>query len=347
MTTTHASEPPTATRDTPSIAVIVPNFDGAHLLPACLDALLAQSRRPDEIVVVDDASRDDSRALLARAYPQVRVIALATNRGFPGAVNAGVAAAKADYVALLNNDAIADREFIHALADAAARYPDVDAFACLMLKATAQGPLHPSRIDSAGLALASGFAQLSRGDGELDGKEFDAEREVLGSCGGAALWRRSTFEALHGFDERYVAYFEDYDLALRLLLANGRTVYVRAAKVHHLGSATLGRHSARGTYLYARNSLFLIGTAIPFANYAREMIAVEWRCVRMLVLALRRGRFLACLAGLVVGKFLLLRECLRRAGRPLASDARARARLTAYLREGDAERRTNQQRRAE
>lgn len=320
-----------------TVTVVVPNFNGAHLLPACLHGLLAQSRPPDSIVVVDDASFDDSREQLAREFPQVRVVALPENRGFPGAVNAGIAVCTTDFVALLNNDAIADRDWLGVLLEAAARHPEYDAFACKMVKAASLDAMEPQppRIDSAGLALARGFAQISIGDGETDGPPFDTDREVLGACGGAALYRRSYLDDLHGFDERFVAYFEDYDLALRGLLRGKRTLYVGAAQVRHLGSATLGRHSARGTRLYARNSCFVIGTAIPFTLYLRECFHVEWARLRMLALAATRGRFVSCLLGLIEGKWLLLRMLLRRIGRPLEAAPDATNRLGEFLRVGE------------
>lgn len=330
-----------------TVTVVVPNFDGAALLPSCLAALRAQSRPPDAIVVVDDASRDDSAALVRRDFPEVRLVALARNRGFPGAVNAGIAAATTELIALLNTDAIAEPRWLEALLDAAARHPDHDAFACRMLKDDPSAPSGaPPRIDSAGLALARGFAQLSIGDGEPDGAAFDGEREVLGACGGAALYRKRYLDELSGFDARFIAYFEDYELALRGLLRGKRTLYVGAARVRHLGSATLGRHSARGTRLYARNSLWMIGTAVPFATYLRERLFVAASRLRMLGLAARRGRFWSCLAGLAEGRLRLLLELIRRCRRPLVVAPGAEATLRAFLADGERLRREAKRRRA-
>src|SRR4051794_21052615 len=86
------------------VSLIVPTYNGAHLMPVCLDAIAAQSRRPDETVVVDDASTDDTAGLLAARYPWVRVVRLETNRGFAGAVNVGIRATRGEVAVLLNND---------------------------------------------------------------------------------------------------------------------------------------------------------------------------------------------------------------------------------------------------
>lgn len=317
-----------------TVTVVVPNYDGARLLPACLAALRAQTRRADAIVVVDDASRDDSVALLARDFPEVRVVRLAKNRGFAGAVNAGIEVVTTNLVALLNNDAVAEPRWLEALLDAAERHPEFDAFACRMLKVDPT-PGAPSRIDSAGLALARGFAQISIGDGEIDGPEFDGEREVLGACGGAALYRKRYLDELSGFDARYVAYFEDYDLALRGLLRGKRTLYIGAARVHHLGSATIGRHSDRGTQLYARNSIFLLATAVPLWSGLREYGFIVWSRLRMLALSARRGKLWPCFFGFVEGRVLHSCELVSRMCRPLVVVPGAEARLHSFLVEGE------------
>ena len=86
------------------IDIIIPNYNGVAHLPTCLDALRRQTRRDFCVVVVDDGSSDGSRALLARFYPEVQVIALAENRGLAVAVNAAFEATGGEYVVLLNND---------------------------------------------------------------------------------------------------------------------------------------------------------------------------------------------------------------------------------------------------
>ena len=86
------------------IDIIIPNYNGSAHLPTCLDALRQQTRRDFCVVVVDDGSSDESRALLARFYPEVQVIALQQNRGLAVAVNTDFEATGGEYVVLLNND---------------------------------------------------------------------------------------------------------------------------------------------------------------------------------------------------------------------------------------------------
>lgn len=329
------------------LTVVIPNYNGAHLLPRCLDALVASSHRADRVVVVDDASSDGSLQLLSREFTDVEVVALEHNRGFPGAVNAGIeralALAPTTAIFLLNNDAIVEPDTLEVLRRALREHPDCHAFACCMTKDD-----DTTTVDSAGLALARGFAQLSIGDGEPAGLHAD-DRAVLGACGGAALFRAKFFATVGTFDTRYFAYFEDYDLALRACSHGIVTRYLGQARVKHLGSATLGRHSWRGTYLYSRNSLFFLATAAPFGLVLRESPWIVFSRLRMLALAVTRGRGFACALGLMVGCGRFLSEILRHTFGERTTTAWNSARskgLSAALREGERLRSENRARRA-
>src|SRR5664279_4739180 len=84
--------------------IIIPNWNGARFLPTCLDALQRQTYAKVEVIVADNASTDGSQALIKQNYPWVKLIDLPENRGFTGACNVGIEAARGEYVALLNND---------------------------------------------------------------------------------------------------------------------------------------------------------------------------------------------------------------------------------------------------
>ena len=104
----------------PLISVVIPNWNGAEHLPTCLDSLRRQTYPRVEVVVADNNSHDGSLALLERDYPEVKVIGLEKNRGFAGAVNAGIVAAGGEILALLNNDTEVDPRW-QALRDVAGR----------------------------------------------------------------------------------------------------------------------------------------------------------------------------------------------------------------------------------
>ncbi|HEX9118319.1 MAG TPA: glycosyltransferase, partial [Anaerolineae bacterium] len=104
----------------PTVSVLIVNLNGRHLLDECLASLIAQDYPADkvEIVVVDNGSIDDSVAYLHERYPAVKVIEAGSNRGFAGGNNLAAAAATGDYLALINNDARADPQWLRALVTA-------------------------------------------------------------------------------------------------------------------------------------------------------------------------------------------------------------------------------------
>jgi GT2 family glycosyltransferase len=242
------------------IDIIIPNYDGAHLLPTCLDALRRQSRRDFVVTVVDDGSRDSSLELLARDYPEVRIVRMPRNRGLATAVNAGIAATSEPIVVLLNNDTEAEAGWLAALVGALERYPAYSFAASKLKLFNKRDHLH-----SAGDYYQPNGEPGSRGVWQRDTGQYDAVEEVFGPCAGAAAYRRSALDALAQagkvFDEDLVMYCEDVDLNLRARAAGLRTIYVPTAVVYHMLSATGGGSLA--SYYCGRNFALVWAKNMP------------------------------------------------------------------------------------
>jgi GT2 family glycosyltransferase len=242
------------------IDIIIPNYNGAAYLPACLDSLRRQTRRDFVVVVVDDASTDGSRELLARNYPEVQVIALPQNRGFTGGVNTAIEATGGEYVVLLNNDTEAHPRWLEHLVGALERFPQYDFAASKLLLFDRRDYIH-----SAGDFYRADGTPGNRGVWERDIGQYDALTEVFGPCAGAAAYRRRALDALaeHGrvLDEELVMYCEDVDLNLRAQLHGFRTVYVPQAVVYHRLSATGG--GALASYYCGRNFMLVWAKNMP------------------------------------------------------------------------------------
>ncbi|NJN15751.1 MAG: glycosyltransferase family 2 protein [Oscillochloris sp.] len=242
------------------IDIIIPNYNGAALLPTCLDALRRQSRRDTRITVVDDGSSDHSLALLAADYPEVRVLVLPQNRGLAAAVNVGIAATDAPFVVLLNNDTEAEPNWLARLVGALERRPEY-AFAASKLR------LFDRReyLHSAGDFYRPDGEPGSRGVWDRDHGQYDALCEVFGPCAGAAAYRREVLAALavdgKVFDEDLVMYCEDVDLNLRARLHGFRTIFVPDAVVYHKLSATGGGSLA--SYYCGRNFALVWAKNMP------------------------------------------------------------------------------------
>jgi GT2 family glycosyltransferase len=241
------------------ISIIIPNWNGAHLLPTCLDSLHRQTCQDFEIVVVDNASTDGSRDLLARDYPQVRVLALDANRGFAGGVNAGLGAARGQIVVLLNNDTEAEPTWLEELVRPLQTNARVAMVASKLRLFGEREKLHSAgdfyRVD--GIPGNRGVWEVDRGQYD----RADSAPPVFGACAGAAAYRRALFDTLGLLDQDLGSYCEDVDLNWRARLAGYEVAFVPRAVVYHQVSATGG--GPRASYLVGRNFILVLVKDYP------------------------------------------------------------------------------------
>lgn len=238
-----------------TVAVVIPNFNGEAILPGCLGALRAQTRHPDEIAVVDNASSDGSLELLARDFPEVRVLAQKRNHGFAGGVNRGIVATSSDLVAVLNSDARPAPDWLEVLLGAPAP-GHVWQWGSVLVSTDGKVESAADHWDDRGFAY-----KLGRG---MDPADLPEEPyEVFAAPGAAPLMRRDVLDELRGYEGRYFLYYEDIDLAYRALLRGYRALMVPAARVEHdLGGSGTRR---RVRYHVARNSLWTAVRCVPEA----------------------------------------------------------------------------------
>jgi GT2 family glycosyltransferase len=240
---------------------VIPNWNGERFLPTCLTSLRKQSFGDFETVLVDNGSTDGSLAFVARSFPEVRVCALGENAGFSAAANAGIRATGAEYVVLLNNDTEQDPGWLEALVRAADDHPEAGLLASKLVD------FHDRRVlDGAGDAIRLSGLPYRLGHGERDRGQFERAAYVFSACAAAALYRREMLEEVGLFDEDFVSYCEDGDLAFRAQLAGYRCLYVPDAVVYHMGSAsTGGKRSPVATRLGTRNSVGLLVKNLPLS----------------------------------------------------------------------------------
>jgi GT2 family glycosyltransferase len=217
----------------PLVSVVIPTFRGLSLLRSCLGGLQAQTLPDHEVIVVDNASDDGTPEFVRGAFPHVRVVELTANAGFGVAVNAGVGIARGEYVALLNNDAFPNPDWLSELVACARRHPDAASIASKILFRA-----DPSAIDGAGDVLTLALKAYRRGLGEPADGRYTEEEQVFSASGTACLWRAETFRRLGGFDESYFAYYEDVDLGFRARLAGYECWFAPRAVVLHEGAGT-------------------------------------------------------------------------------------------------------------
>jgi GT2 family glycosyltransferase len=291
----------------PVASVIVPTWNGAHLLPACLESLLEQSYAPLEIIVADGASTDSTLELLTSEYPSVRLLRLRRNRGFAGNVNAGIRASRGEVVLLLNNDAQAEREWVAACVETLRQQPALGSIASKIVYADGR------TINSAGDQLGRDGAPRQRGAGQPDGPTWDRVEPVFGASGGAAAYRRAMLADVGLLDEVFFMYLEDVDLAFRAQLAGWGCVYQPAARVYHQGSATAS--GALASFYNGRNLIRMWAKDLPSGLLGctlPSILGYQLRRARAAAIAWRGEAARATLRGQLVGLLELPRHLAAR-----------------------------------
>lgn len=295
------------------IDVLIPNYNGASLLPTCLDSLRQQTRQDFCVTVVDDASTDESVALLRESYPETRVISMSDNSGLAKALNRAIAATQRPYVVLLNNDTEADPRWLEELIGTLEQHPEYAIAASKLRLFDQRDVLH-----SAGDGYHCNGVPYNRGVWERDQGQYDDSREVFGPCAGAAAYRRELLErlAINGrvFDEELFMYCEDVDLNLRARLAGERTVFVPGAIVYHMVSATGGGTLA--SYYVGRNSILIWLKNMPapiikrcWVAFLRSQLGIAGDALRHIRGAAARARLRGQLAAIpAVPRFLAKRR---------------------------------------
>lgn len=228
------------------------------MLGECLAHLLRQSLPPAEVLVMDNASADDS-AEHAAQLAGVTVRKLGANLGFAAANNRAIFDCASEFVALLNPDAFAEPDWLERLVAAAWQYPEAAAFGSRQM-------LHgaPGILDGIGDVYHISGLPWRHGHGVAARAEDFVAGEIFCPCAAAALYRREALLAVGGFDEDFFCYVEDVDLGFRLRLAGHSARYVPDAVVHHVGSGlTGGRHSAFSVYHGHRNLVWAFVKDMP------------------------------------------------------------------------------------
>lgn len=262
------------------VAVVVVNLNRKILLEACLESLCHQTLAPAQVILVDNGSVDGSVAMATERFGSrlpLQIIENKNNHGFCRANNQGIERVNQPLVALLNNDAEADPEWLASLVSAMGQAPVGMVASKIVVYAD------PARIDKVGHLIYPDGQNRGRGSGQTDVGQFDRREEALWPDGCAALYRKELFDQIGGFDEDFFAYADDAELGLRARIAGWDCVYEPNARVRHHRGATLGVASARRLALIERNRILLAVKLFPLRllvlnplYYALRLAAGAW-----------------------------------------------------------------------
>jgi GT2 family glycosyltransferase len=237
----------------PGWTAVVVNYNGAGYLDACLRALEQTRPAPVEIVVVDNASADDSLQEL-HSFPRVNVLGQRANLGFAGGANTGLASVETAFALLMNPDVEVDPDFGGALLAAFAADEQLGAAGPLLRYPDSDQIQHAGGVIEQPLLTTTHIAY-----GQRIGETQLAALDVDFVTGGAMGLRMSAFREIGGFDEAFSpVYYEDVDLCVRLRAANWSVRFLPALRAVHHEGVTLERSDAYHQYLHRNRIRFAL-----------------------------------------------------------------------------------------
>jgi GT2 family glycosyltransferase len=304
-----------------SVTALVVTWDSATDIERCLASLDDVEHHALDIVVLDNASVDDTVERVERLRQQARrhpltLVRLPTNHGFCGAVNLGIRSSTADAVLLVNPDATIAPDALGRMVDVLEAYPECGSVQpkLLRMRPVVAGA-HPT-IDTTGHLLTRPRLLLNRGSGEPDDGRYDAPGELFGVSGALALHRRAMLEDVargSGTQREYltedlVAYFDDVDLDLRARQRGWTARYEPTAVGHHARAGASRRRRRRVRVLnLANHPLVVVGNEGAALLRDAHVVLPLW-FLRLLVAGLRSPVAMV----LAVGRLRLLPAALRR-----------------------------------
>ena len=257
-------------------SVIIPNWNGKHLLKDCLESLKNQSYKDFEIILVDNGSEDGSVEYVKDNFPKVKIVELKKNFGFAKAINEGVKVSDAEYVVFLNNDTEVSKDWLKSLIDCADLHPEAISVNPKLLNFYDR-----KIIDGAGILINEVGQARSIGWQEKDRGQYDGNLYIFGATGGASLFRRKDFIKVGLFDENYFMYSEEVDFAFRAQFQGYKSIFCPRALVFHKHKATAKKFPARVEYWQFKNM-----TQTIIKNFPTSILLKKWRWLKIILVHL-------------------------------------------------------------
>lgn len=284
------------------IAIVILNWNGAHMMRTYLPTVIKNSPEA-EVIIADNASSDDSLKMLASDFPEIRTIVLDKNYGFAEGYNKAFKQVEAEYYLLLNSDVDVPEGWLTPLLDFMESHPE--AAACQpKLRAIKDRESFEYAGAAGGFIDKYGYP-FCRGrifeTVEKDHGQYDRNMEILWATGACMMVRSKDYWDAGGLDGRFFAHNEEIDLCWRIRLL-GRKIYcVTDSVAFHLGGGTLPKGNPRKTFLNFRNNLTMLYKNLPDSELHHVMrfrFFLDWLAAfQMLILGRNLGDFKAVIQG--------------------------------------------------
>jgi hypothetical protein len=288
------------------ISVVVPTLNSIESLKDCVLSLKRQSVKAS-IIVVANGTTDGTQRWLANEHPDIHVLSYMKPLGFAGAVNRGIEEAfrqKSDYVALVNNDAVLDKNWLKELIPALDENKNIGIVTGKILRTGGKV------IDSTGDFYTTWFLPYPRGRDEKNSTKYGLSEEVLCASGGASIYRIAMLKEIGLFDEDFFAYYEDVDISLRARHYGWSILYVPTALTEHIVGGTSSRIKGFTTLQTMKNLPLLYIKNVPWQLIVKYQWKFNIAYSLFFLRSIQRGHLLYSLRG-YSGMLFLLPKKLR------------------------------------
>ena len=252
----------------PLISIIIINYNGGNLLSQCLESVYNSDYQNYEVILVDNASNDDSHLKAEKQFPNIILVSNNKNLGSVGR-NSGIKIAKGEFITLLDNDTKVNSDWL----DEFLKNYRINGYGMYQGKLLLMD--EPNKINSAGCMINIFGFSFARGTGEIDKGQYDDKIEINFPATSCAFIPKKIFEEIGLFDEEFFAYLDDTDFGWRAMKQGIKSYFVSSVIVFHKWGNTT-KWSPIKYYLLERNRLICINTLYsnktisklhPFLNF--------------------------------------------------------------------------------
>ncbi len=250
----------------PSIAIVILNWNGRKFLEQFLPSVMASTYINKRIIVADNASTDNSVAFLQTHFTSVEIIQNEANEGYAKGYNTALKRIKSDYYVLLNSDVEVTPGWIEPIISL--MESDVLIAACQPKLLAYNNKLQFEYAGASGGWIDSFGYPFTRGrifdHCEMDKGQYDSVQPCFWASGAALFVKSKIYHEMGGLDEYFFAHQEEIDFCWRLHLAGFKVFVQPSSVVYHLGGGTLPKGNSRKTFLNFRNNLIMLYKNLPW-----------------------------------------------------------------------------------
>jgi GT2 family glycosyltransferase len=248
---------------TPLVSIVTVNYNTTNVTCELLLSISRNSYKNVEVIVVDNASKEDPGPVLKAAYPAVKLIKSISNKGFAGGNNLGLEAAAGEYIFLVNNDTEFTDGLIEGLLETFRLHPDAG-----MVSPKFHYYFHPGVIEYAGYQSVDVFTGRNAmiGCKETDKGQYDQVAATNYAHGGGMMTTAAVLREVGPMPEVYFLYYEEFDWCEQFKRKGYKIYYQYKSLIYHKESMTTGKHSPLKTYYLTRNRILFMRRNVALPN---------------------------------------------------------------------------------